>query len=164
VIGAADNGFALSLYGWFCPNCVGQGDAYSTAKGVIEKLKSLYISPGTNYTYFYIDVEECDPSDDCWSKDKETNKQYLVNLVNGAKDGGASVGIYASPYEWNLLFGDTTWNDPAFSGLPIWYPNWNGKADLSGFEPFSGWSSNPHMHQYADHCSVCENVDLDYIE
>lgn len=58
---ARNAGLAISLYGWFCPNCAGQADAYRTARNVILDLKAKGIVPGVNYTYFYIDFEDCDP-------------------------------------------------------------------------------------------------------
>jgi hypothetical protein len=51
-------GFALSLYGWFCPYCRNQANAYQTAYNTIINLKNQGIYPGSNYTYFYIDVED----------------------------------------------------------------------------------------------------------
>ena len=162
VIGAAGNGMYVSIYGWFCPNCYGQSNAYSTAYNVISNLKNKGIYPGLNYTYFYIDVEECDPLDDCW-QDAATNRQYLLDLVSGAQAAGASVGIYSSPYEWNLVMGSDSWSDPALTALPLWYANWNGEPNMSGFSSFGGWTS-PHMHQFADSCSgCCQNVDQDFI-
>ena len=162
VQGAARNGMAVSLYGWFCPNCAGQSDAYSTAYNVITSLKSQGINPGQNYTYFYIDVEECDPTDDCWNS-YSTNQQYLLDLVSGAQAAGASVGIYSSDYEWKLLFGSDTWSNSQLTALPLWYANWNGVAGMGGWSPFGGWTT-PHMHQWSDSCSgCCANVDQDYI-
>lgn len=162
VSSAAHQGFAVSLYGWFCPNCRGQSDAYQTGYNAILNLKNQGIYPGTNYTYFYIDVEECDPDDDCFSKTPSVNQQYILDLVKGVQDGGAKAAIYASPYEWNLLMGSTSWTDSRLSSLPLWYANWNNRADMSGFSAFGGWTS-PHMHQYADTNDVCYDVDLDFI-
>ena len=160
VASAANEGFALSLYGWFCPNCRGQSNAYQTAYNTIINLKNQGVYPGKNYTYFYIDVEECDPDDDCFSKTKSVNQQYVLDLVQGVKDAGASPAIYASNYEWNLLMG--SWSDSRLYNLPLWYANWNNKADMSGFSSFGGWQF-PHMHQFADSCSTCYNVDQDFI-
>ena len=118
VSGASVSGMAVSLYGWFCPLCYGMSSGYNAAYNAINNLKAQNIYPGVNYTYFYMDVEECDPTDDCWS-DYTTNKNFLVDLVQGAQDAGASVGIYASPYEWKLLFGSDSWTNPIFDGLPL---------------------------------------------
>ena len=162
VAGAAANGMFVSLYGWFCPNCSGQSNAYNTAYNVITNLKNEGIHPGVNYTYFYIDVEECDPSDDCWQS-ASTNQQYLLNLVAGAQAAGASVGIYSSDYEWNLVMGSDSWSSPQLTALPLWYANWNGQAGMGGFSSFGGWTT-PHMHQFADSCpGCCQNVDQDFI-
>ena len=160
--GASRNGLYVSLYGWFCPNCYGQSDAYSTAYNVIKDLKSQGIYPTQNYTYFYIDVEECDPLDNCWQT-YDVNKQYLLDLVSGAQDAGASVGIYSSDYEWKLLFGSDSWSSPNLTALPLWYANWNNVDGMGGWSPFGGWTT-PHMHQYADYCyGCCGDVDLDFI-
>jgi len=158
---AANAGFYVSLYGWFCPQCSGQSNAYNTAYNVIMSLKKKGIIPGQNYTYFYVDVEDCDPNDDCWGT-HAVNRQYVIDLVRGIRAAGASPAIYASPYEWNLLMGDPNWSNPSLSSLPLWYPNWNGNDDMSGFSSFGGWTS-PHMHQWADSCSVCYNVDQNFI-
>lgn len=159
---AVDNGFYISLYGWFCPVCYGMEDGYSFAKKLIVDLKNIGLYPGQNYTYFYVDIEDCDPDDNCWLN-YTTNQAYVKSVVRGLQDGGASVGLYASQYEWNKLFGSVQWSDPALANLPIWYPNWNGQEDLNGFYPFGGYVT-PHMHQFADSCSVCYNVDQDYID
>ena len=119
VFGASNAGMYVSLYGWFCPNCRGMSDAYSTGYNTIMNLKSQSILPGVNYTYFYIDVEECDPDDDCWTDDYTTNQNYLVSLAQGAIDAGAPLGIYASPYEWKLLFGSDSWSNPTLTQLPL---------------------------------------------
>lgn len=162
VSGASRAGMYVSLYGWFCPNCYGQSNAYNTAYNVISDLKDKGIYPGRNYTYFYIDVEECDPLDNCWD-DYATNRQYLLDLVAGAQDAGASVAIYSSNYEWKLLFGSDSWSDPSLTALPLWYANWNNEPNMSGFSSFGGWTS-PHMHQFADACpGCCANVDQDYL-
>jgi hypothetical protein len=163
--GASSAGYYVSVYGFFCPNCRGQTDGYSAGYNAVTYLTSQGIYPYVNFTYFYVDVEECDPSDDCWQEPNyNANKQYLLNVVRGIQDAGASAGIYSSYYEWNLVFGSASWSDPALTALPLWYANWNGKADMSGFTPFGGWTS-PHMHQYADSCSSCcqSLVDLDFI-
>jgi hypothetical protein len=162
VASAKNQGFALSLYGWFCPYCRGQSNAYQTGYNTIVNLKNQGLYPGKNYTYFYIDVEECDPDDDCFSRTPSVNQQYILDLVQGVKDAGASPAIYASNYEWNLLMGSASWTDSRLSSLPLWYANWNGRADMSGFSSFGGWTS-PHMHQYAASCSTCYNVDQDFI-
>lgn len=94
-------------------------DPYSTAYNAIINLKNQNIHPGVNYTYFYIDVEECDPDDDCWSTDYSVNQNYLISLVQGAQAAGASVGIYASTYEWKLLFGSDSWSSSALTPLPL---------------------------------------------
>jgi len=158
---ASSYGFALSLYGWFCPVCHGQSDGYSAGLSTMQTLASKGILPGRDFTYFYVDVEDCDPDDDCWL-DFATNQQYVLDVVAGLQAGGASVGIYASPYEWQLLMGSSTWKSAALASLPLWYPNWNGNPDMSGFSPFGGWSS-PHMHQWQDSSSVCYDVDQDFI-
>lgn len=157
---AAAAGFAVSLYGFFCPVCEGQTDGVNAGLTVMQTLKSQGILPGLNFTYFYVDVEDCDPYDNCWES-SAVNQLYLLDVVQGLQQGGASVAIYASPYEWQKLMGDAGWSNPALTSLPLWYPNWNGNQDMSGFEAFGGWTA-PHMHQYADSCSTCYNVDQDY--
>jgi hypothetical protein len=159
---AHNAGFAVSLYGWFCPYCRNQADAYSTGYNTIMNLKNQGLYPGSNYTYFYVDVEECDPDDDCFSRTPSVNQQYILDIVRGIQDAGASAAIYASPYEWNLLMGSSAWKDSRLYSLPLWYANWNNRADMSGFSAFGGWNE-PHMHQFADSCSTCYNVDQDFI-
>ena len=161
---AATAGFALSLYGWFCPVCRGQEDPYYTGRNAIQTLRAQGLESGRDYLYFYIDVEDCDPDDDCWLSAKE-NQDYVLSLAAGVQAAGASAAIYASPYEWNKVMGDAGWKSN-LSSLPLWYPSWNNAPDMSGFTAFGGWTV-PHMHQYADtnKGSSCDtDIDLDYID
>jgi GH25 family lysozyme M1 (1,4-beta-N-acetylmuramidase) len=162
---ARNNGFAVSLYGWFCPVCTGQADGYLAAKNALLQIRQQQgLVPGVNFTYFYVDVEDCDPDDDCWQTPQQ-NQQYVLNLVEGVRAAGATPAIYVSSYEWKLLFGML---DPVgnLSSLPLWWPHWDGNPTLSGFEPFAGFQSM-HMKQYADSepASSCDSeIDLDYID
>ena len=58
----------------------------------MQTLASKGILPGRDFTYFYVDVEDCDPDDDCWL-DFATNQQYVLDVVAGLQAGGASVGL-----------------------------------------------------------------------
>jgi GH25 family lysozyme M1 (1,4-beta-N-acetylmuramidase) len=126
----------------------------------MQNLAAQGVQPG-NFTYFYVDVEECDPQDNCWQT-AAVNRQYLLDVVKGLQDGGASVGIYASTYEWNLVMGSDLWSSPALTALPLWYASWDGIPGMGSFSSFGGWPS-PHMHQFADQCSVCYNVDQNFL-
>lgn len=161
---AQQAGLEVFLYGWFCPVCASQSSGSDTARDTIAALQGLGLHAGVNYsTPFWIDVENCDPYDNCWLASFDANRAYLESLVGSFTSRGALVGIYASPYEWQHLLGSSGFTDSAFSGLPLWYPAWGGKPNMSSFSSFGGWTT-PAMHQYAASSDVCYSaVDLDFM-
>ncbi|KRX03760.1 Glycoside hydrolase, superfamily [Pseudocohnilembus persalinus] len=131
--------------------CLGKVSAQTQAQ---ETYNALHSVVGT----FWMDVET-NPSSGCgWSTDINKNCQFLQDLVNAYKKLGALVGIYASSYEWQTIFGSTE-NCPYFKDLPLWYAHYDGSQSFSDFKSFGGWTK-PNMKQYAGDKTVC-STDLD---
>lgn len=118
--------------------------------------------PSHLYGTIWIDVET-NPSSGCsWSgHDSTSNCQFLTELVNHLKSKGKNVGIYASYYMWQSIFGSHT----ACTGLSshlLWYAHYDGKESFGDFQAFGGWT-HPHMKQYQGTSSICgAGVDKNY--
>jgi GH25 family lysozyme M1 (1,4-beta-N-acetylmuramidase) len=81
----------------------------------------------TLYGSVWIDVET-NPSSGCsWTgHDAASNCQFVTDLANEIKAKGKNVGIYASKYMWQSIFGSMS----ACKGLgahPLWYAHYDGK-------------------------------------
>jgi len=144
-------GLAVSLYAFMCPNCRGNNPPATVAAALVNNLKNK----GVNYTYMYIDVEQCSG---CWNS-YAANVAFLKQVISGAQSAGARIAIYSNAYEWGAVTG----GDTSFSQYPLWYAHYDGNPSFSDFAPFGGWTA-PHMKQYNDHSDVgCYNaVDVNW--
>ena len=60
------------------------------------------------WSMVWVDVES-NPSSGCgWGTDFTKNCKFLTDLVNALKGHGLEVGIYASYYQWEDIFGKVT--------------------------------------------------------
>ncbi len=117
----------------------------------------------TLYGTVWIDVET-NPSSGCsWTgHDATSNCQFVTDLANEIKAKGKNVGIYASKYMWQSIFGSMT----ACKGVgvhPLWYAHYDDKASFSDFTEFGGWTK-PHMKQYVGDTTLCgAGVDKNFL-
>ncbi len=93
----------------------------------------------------------------------------MVGLIQMGVDacGAVPCGIYTGKGWWLA----STDNSTAFSHLPLWYPRWDGDADLEDWYdplawyegPFGGWG-DPSGKQYASSQTASElcGVNVDY--
>jgi len=89
--------------GW----CRGYNYGWGTAKEVVDRARSLRISP----SMYWLDVETAN----YWSGNRQDNSQVIRGAVDYFKAQRLPVGIYSTPYQFNLIAG--TWQSP---GIPNW--------------------------------------------
>jgi len=117
---AKSAGLITDIYHFPCLKVAAATQAEAIINGIS---KSLY---GT----VWIDVET-NPSSSCaWSSNVNTNCNFLQSLVDAYQAKNILVGIYASQYMWQTIFG-ATGNCPYFTSLPVWYAHYDGVASFS---------------------------------
>jgi GH25 family lysozyme M1 (1,4-beta-N-acetylmuramidase) len=118
---------------------------------------------GSLYGSVWIDVET-NPSSGCsWSgHDSASNCQFLTDVLNRVKSHGKNVGIYASRYMWQSIFGSFT-ACSSVASHPLWYAHYDNSASFSDFVAFGGWTK-PHAKQYQGDTTLCgAGVDKNFI-
>jgi hypothetical protein len=114
------------------------------------------------YGTVWIDVET-NPSSGCsWSgHDGASNCQFLTDILNRVKSHGKDVGIYASYYMWQSIFGNAK-ACTTVAGHQLWYAHYDGKASFEDFTAFGGWSK-PNIKQFQGTTTLCgAGVDKNY--
>lgn len=111
--------------------------------------------PSTSYDRIWIDIET-NPSSGCtWSGyTSDQNCQYTLELLEAVKARNRTVGIYASRYMWNQIYGSTTACQEAADGIPLWYAHYDMAPTFTDFSPFGGWQT-PTIKQYQGTSAVC---------
>lgn len=137
----------VDVYSFMCPNCAGNG------RGAVKELVDYLRNNDVRFGQIWLDVEQCT---NCWHADKRENCKWVGSLVDQYRAMGVSHGIYASPYEWSITVGDAC----DYSHLPLWWADYDGKPDFSGFRSFGGWK-RPAMHQFADHADNSCGISVD---
>jgi GH25 family lysozyme M1 (1,4-beta-N-acetylmuramidase) len=103
--------------------------------------------PNNLFGMVWIDVET-NPSTGCsWSgHDSASNCAFLQEIVNAIKVKGKNVGIYATLYMWETIFGSRT-ACPGVATQQLWYAHYDNNPSFSDFSSFGGWSK-PTIKQY----------------
>ncbi len=108
----------------------------------------------TGISSLWLDVEGY--SRGFWSTtNKQNNIDFIQRLVNQAVAMGfPDVGIYASPYVWR----DITGNTSVFNSQPLWYAHWDHKPSFSDWDKFhfGGWR-DAEMKQYYGGAYACSS-------
>ncbi|CAI4232603.1 unnamed protein product [Auanema sp. JU1783] len=116
-------------------------------RATVDRLKS----EGAKYGMLWLDIEVFQ-----WSSNKVSNQQFITRMGNELDALKVNWGIYTNNYNWASIVGD--WDHYAHKNL--WWANYNGHQDYSGFKPFGGWSK-PNIHQYSGSVKGPCNVNLD---
>lgn len=135
--------------------CRGKG----AAAQVDEMIKAI---PANLYGTVWIDVET-NPSSGCsWSgHDASSNCQFLTEILDKVKSHGKTVGIYASSYMWQTIFGSKD-ACHTVSSHELWYAHYDGKESFSDFTAFGGWTK-PTIKQFQGDTTLCgAGVDKNY--
>ena len=144
----------IDIYIFPCPRC-------SNAQAQIDDTLNYLGGYNANFTRLFLDIEDT-ASHSYWGTDTSSSQQFMKELYQAAvgRLGSSRVGIYASGYMWNLVFGDTNWN--CCSNAMLWYADYSGGPSFSDFRSFGGWSS-PVGKQYNGGTGLCNiDADLDY--
>ena len=99
----------------------------------------------------WLDIET-NPSIGCsWNiGTKQSNCQYIKELVNAFNAKRRSVGIYASHYMWIQILGGAS-ECKSFTDKPIWYAHYDMKPNFDDWNSnsFGGWAK-PTLKQFTD--------------
>lgn len=111
--------------------------------------------PRNLYNRIWIDIET-NPSAGCtWNGyTSEQNCNFTLELISATKARNVPVGVYASRYMWNLIYGSYDACPQAAFEMPLWYPHYDTNPSFSDFVPFGGWST-PTIKQYQGTSAVC---------
>jgi hypothetical protein len=113
-------------------------------------LRRLYLDIEDESTAFYFDP------------DPAVNQQFVAELVAAAAELGVPLGFYTTSSYWDRIMGGTEeYSEPRF---PLWYPRWDGAADMDFFVPFGGWGG-VQTKQTGGDVGLCgvQQVDLDFM-
>uniref|UniRef100_A0AC34GF01 Lysozyme n=1 Tax=Panagrolaimus sp. ES5 TaxID=591445 RepID=A0AC34GF01_9BILA len=103
----------------------------------INALKAAKVQIGT----LWFDVE----NPPAWPTNVATNRKFVEDMANVAINAGYKIGIYTGAYAWNTICGSSY---TSYSSYPLWWANYNKKADLTtGWKNFGGWTKAT-IHQY----------------
>mmetsp|Transcript_85296 Transcript_85296/g.104602 ORF Transcript_85296/g.104602 Transcript_85296/m.104602 type:complete len:229 (+) Transcript_85296:366-1052(+) len=137
-----------------------------SAKAQMQTMIQSLDEAKVEYNMIWLDIEE-NPSSGCsWSKNSiNTNCDIILAAGNTAVAANKTVGIYSNYNEWTeyIFFGDSgACAEPAKSGWPLWYADYDYAQNFNDFERFGGWTK-PVMKQYAGDRTVCgKDVDLNW--
>ena len=97
-----------------------------------------------------------------WTGDHTKNRTWYQQLVDACKStSGVACGIYSSYYNWQDIFGSTSYAYGSY--LPLWYAHYDKNGSFSDFSSFGNWTT-PFAKQYMGDTTVCSmNVDVNYI-
>lgn len=132
-------------------------------KSATAQVDEMFSAISTSlYGKVWVDVET-NPSSGCsWSgHDATSNCQFLTDVVNHIKSKGKGVGIYATKYMWQTIFGSFT-ACHTVANVDLWYAHYDGSASFSDFSAFGGWTK-PTIKQYQGDTTLCgAGVDKNY--
>jgi GH25 family lysozyme M1 (1,4-beta-N-acetylmuramidase) len=140
------------VYMFPCPTC--SKSASTQMSELVSYLKSNCASAWSGRVW--LDIE----GSQYWTGSTSSNKSWYQNLVNSCSTYGVRCGVYSSYYQWQAIFGSTSYSYG--SNLPLWYAHYDNNPSFSDFSAFGGWSS-PHTKQYAGDVTLCSaGVDKNY--
>jgi hypothetical protein len=118
--------------------------------------------PANLYGMVWIDVETNESPGCSWAgHDSNSNCQFLADLIARIKSHGKNLGIYATAYMWQSIFGSRN-ACPSVASQQLWYAHYDGSASFSDFSAFGGWTK-PTIKQFQGTNSLCgASIDKNY--
>ena len=118
----------------------------------IEATVNRLTAEGAQYGMLWLDLEIF-----AWSNDQNYNRDFITRLGNQLNAMNVNWGIYTNNNNWASIVG-IGWSQ--WSSKPLWWANYNGHQDYSGFVPFGGWTQ-PSIHQYAGSVNGPCGINMD---
>lgn len=95
-----------------------------------------------------------------WLGSSSANQNFYKQLKDACTSSGAKCGIYSSYYQWESIFGSTSFCYG--QDLPLWYAHYDSVPNFSDYTSFGCWNS-PYMKQYQGDVTKCSfDVDMNY--
>lgn len=140
------------VYMFPCPTC--SASAASQMSTLVSYLKTNCASAWSGR--IWLDIE----GTQYWSSSTSTNQAWYKTLVDSCSTYGVTCGIYSSYYQWESIFGTTSF--VYGNSNKLWYAHYDNSPSFSDFSAFGGWTS-PYIKQYAGDTTACSfSVDLNY--
>ena len=134
---AVEAGFNdIEVYIFPCFKC---GKPREQVKKTVEMLKDQ------PYNGIWIDVERYR-----WGT-KESNAEFLKEMLDEASKYGKPVGIYTNFVEWNNIIGKTWVVQTKYK---LWWISWDNQSNFKNFRAFGPWKS-ADIKQYTNEINVC---------
>lgn len=115
--------------------------------------------PNNLFGMVWLDIETNSSPGCSWAgHDAASSCQFVTDLINRVKSHGKNVGIYATAYMWQTIFGSRS-ACPSVASQQLWYAHYDGNPSFSDFSAFGGWSK-PTIKQFQGTNTVC-GVSLD---
>ena len=139
----------VDVDGYIFP-CLRSGCA--AAKNQVEATVNRLNADGAKFGMLWLDIERL-----AWPADKNHNRQFISDMMSQLEAMGINYGIYTNYYNWEEIVG-LDWTGA--SHRPLWWANYNGHQDYTGFKGFGGWSK-PSIHQYSGSVNGPCGVNMD---
>jgi len=138
------------VYLFPCPTCGNAADQVNTLVNYLNSNCQSYWSGR-----IWLDIE----GSQYWLGSYSANQDFYVQLKDACVSQGPC-GIYSSYYQWEELFGSTSFCYG--QDLPLWYAHYDNNPSFSDFSSFGCWSS-PYIKQFQGDVTKCSfDVDTSY--
>ncbi|KAE9546249.1 hypothetical protein FO519_010539, partial [Halicephalobus sp. NKZ332] len=122
-----------------------------SAKTQVANTVNELHAKGAQFGMIWLDIEKL-----AWPADHNHNRAFISEMMQELDALKVNYGIYTNNYMWGSIVGD--WSGG--SHRPLWWADYNGRQDFSGFKPFGGWSK-PTIHQYSGSVNGPCGVNMD---
>mmetsp|Transcript_1012 Transcript_1012/g.1578 ORF Transcript_1012/g.1578 Transcript_1012/m.1578 type:complete len:244 (+) Transcript_1012:9-740(+) len=134
----------VDAYIFPCPHCAGSKNGTQQVTEMINYIRSYNAKIGM----IWLDIEGAQ----YWNANTNTNRQFFLEMVQGAAKAGVHAGVYTQKWFWEQNFGGN-WDVSQYN-MPVWYAHYDNKKSFADFQPFGGWKE-PAVKQYAGDVSGC---------